>query len=874
MTDLSKTIEIIFAGVDQVSDVVSSIDGSLSDVGGDMQDIAAPFESAVNSVALLDAAILGLVASIVSVSSNIESEATKMKNALGLPTEEAERFEEVARAVYSQGYGDDLAASFEAVTVAQQKFADSADTDIQKVVTSAMQLEQTFGVDYSDSLSAAKTLMTNFGLSSEEAFDFIAAGYQKGLDGSGDFLESVNEYATQFSNGGADAGQFFSVLESGFQEGMLGTDKAADAFKEFRVRIQDGSKTTQEALDQLGLGEPFLNSLATGKMTAVEAFDIVIQKLNETDDSSVVMQAGVGLLGTQFEDLGTKAALSLSTTQTKMSDIIGTMGDFDNDTFAIKMTAAWRTAVDSLAGMDIWDGLKDQAGDAFEKIAANLKTVFADYDFGDLEDSAAEIWDKIAGYFADADLDLTTVDGMKNTVDLIIESIESLMNVSEGIVDIFEPLVSGGISVIETFNNFDDDTQELVGNILGIGTALGTVGGFLAAGGTLLGGISSLAGIVGTGGVLSTGLTALVAILTGPVGLAVALGVAGAAVIGFSMSEMNKEAEAARAAIEAETKTIDELTDQINALPANVPTLEIYAKLESGDYEAAKKMIEEAAAEDREMKITAAVEQKEFEDFYGHLTELGNLSQTEIKLLASVDGVEETEKVIQQIIKDRQIAVKASADLTAATETIEVWTEDHGVIQIEVPVSKDEVDQVKKDIEAIPTEKQIEITLQGNIDTQIAQIEASAKTAEAAFKYTAEVDIAQIEAEAQVATAAFSSVGESVVAMSDSVSSMFSDLTSAFSDENLTQLQKWKLEDIVEDQQAAQNKLIESQVALNEAQIEYMKLKMEGLQGGEALIKIDSTGLEPALEMVMWEILEKVQIRASEEAADFLLGIS
>jgi hypothetical protein len=270
--------------------------------------------------------------------------------------------------------------------------------------------------------------MTNFGLSSEEAFDFIAAGYQKGLDGSGDFLESVNEYATQFSNGGADAGQFFSVLESGFQEGLLGTDKAADAFKEFRIRIQDGTTTTQAALDQLGLGEPFLNSLATGKITAVEAFDIVIQKLNETDDSSVVMQAGVGLLGVKFEDLGTKAALSLSTTQTKMSDIIGTMGDFDNDTFAVQMTSAWRTAVESLAGMDIWDGLKDQAGDAFEAIAGNLKTVFADYDFSDLESSVAEIWDKISGDFEDAGFDLTTVDGMKNAVDLIIESIESRRN--------------------------------------------------------------------------------------------------------------------------------------------------------------------------------------------------------------------------------------------------------------------------------------------------------------------------------------------------------------------------------------------------------------------------------------------------------------
>jgi phage-related minor tail protein len=311
--------------------------------------------------------------------------------------------------------------------------------------------------------------MTNFGLSSDEAFDFVAAGYQKGLNGSDDFLESINEYATQFSNGGADAGQFFSVLESGFQDGMLGTDKAADAFKEFRVRIQDGSTTTQAALDQLGLGEPFLNSLATGKITAVEAFDIVIQKLNETDDSSVVMQAGVGLIGTQFEDLGTKAALSLSTTQTKMADIAGTMSNFDTDTFSQKLASAWRTTVDSLASMDIWDGLKDQAGDAFEKIAANLETVFADYDFSALEGSAAEIWDTIAGYFEDAGFDLTTIDGMKNAVDLVVESIESLADVSEGVVDFFAPLASVAVSVIETFNSFDEDTKELVGNILGLG---------------------------------------------------------------------------------------------------------------------------------------------------------------------------------------------------------------------------------------------------------------------------------------------------------------------------------------------------------------------------------------------------------------------
>jgi hypothetical protein len=40
------------------------------------------------------------------------------------------------------------------------------------------------------------------------------------------------------------------------------------------------------------------------------------------------------------------------------------------------------------------------------------------------------------------------------------------------------------------------------------------------------------------------------------------------------------------------------------------------------------------------------------------------------------------------------------------------------------------------------------------------------------------------------------------------------------------------------------------------------------------MIQIDSTGLEPALEMILWQVIEKVQIRANEESADFLLGLS
>jgi hypothetical protein len=61
--------------------------------------------------------------------------------------------------------------------------------------------------------------------------------------------------------------------------------------------------------------------------------------------------------------------------------------------------------------------------------------------------------------------------------------------------------------------------------------------------------------------------------------------------------------------------------------------------------------------------------------------------------------------------------------------------------------------------------------------------------------------------------------------------------------------------------------------ALVEQQIRLMKQKEDAIWKGKALIKIDSTGLEPALEMIMWQILQKVQLKANEDAASFLLGI-
>lgn len=883
MGDVEKTVKILFQGDDETGSAVKSIKKSLDgledaarNVGSGLEDIGAPFADAVEDVALLEAAILAIAAAGLKARSDLEGEARKMGDALGFPTEKAEEFEGVAKRVYSSGFGGDIAESFGAVTLAAQKFKEETSDGIEAIVTNANKIKDTFGTDVSESLAAVKTLMDNFGLSSEQAFDFIVAGYQKGLNGSGDFLESINEYSTQFYNGGADAGQFFSVLESGFQEGLLGTDKAADAFKEFRVRIQDGSTTTQEALDQLGLGESFLNSLATGEITAVEAFNTVIQKLNETDDSSIIMQAGVGLLGTKFEDLGTKAGLSLSTTSTRLDDLAGKIDSINPDEkLGVKFESMMKTITTAIISDDVWKGIESDLGEIFEGFKENFVEAWESLDSSDFDGllkSFDDLMGSVSEMFGSADIDLTTVEGIKSAIQDVIDTVKSINNVSSGIVDFVSPIVSAVSDLIRWFNELNPETQELAGYIAAFGAALGTVGTVLAAGGAVIGGISTLVGALSSGGALFTGLGAIITLLSGPVGLAAALGIAGAAVIDFSMSNATKELDQSTAAINEEIKILENLNDQLNALPVEIPTIEIYAAMDVKDYEEAQRLIDEAVAKDRQLKVEAQMEQQEFDDFWSELSEIPNLTEVELKAMVDAGSLSEATIALENVAKDKEVAIKAQADIKGATEELEYFVGDQR-FTIEIPVDKADIKDAKEEIEKIPTEKQIEIKLQGEIDTRLAQIEASAKTAEAAFKYTAEVDIAQIEAAAEVSKSAFDSIGSSVVSATESVSSMFGDLAGAFSDGNLTQLQKWNLQDMVEDQQEAQNALIESQIKLTDAQTEYLNKKNEALDSGEASIKIDSTGLEPALEMVMWEIIKKVQVKANEEAADFLLGI-
>ena len=59
---------------------------------------------------------------------------------------------------------------------------------------------------------------------------------------------------------------------------------------------------------------------------------------------------------------------------------------------------------------------------------------------------------------------------------------------------------------------------------------------------------------------------------------------------------------------------------------------------------------------------------------------------------------------------------------------------------------------------------------------------------------------------------------------------------------------------------------------LTNAEIDLLKEKKNFLSRGEALITVKGDGLQPHLEAFMWEILKSIQVRATQEGAEFLIG--
>ena len=227
----------------------------------------------------------------------------QLSAATGATGDELAALGDSVKNIYAQGLGDDFADVADGLAATQQA-SDLTGEALERATAAGFNLRDVFDYDVSESARAASALMKNFGIDAEKAYGLIAVGAQNGADKNGDLLDTLNEYSPQFAALGLSADQFIGTLVEGADAGLFSIDKVGDAVKEFNIRAKDGSDTSREAFESLGLNaDQMFAAFAAGGDTAEAAFFDTVEALNSMDDPLARNAAGVALFGTQFEDL-------------------------------------------------------------------------------------------------------------------------------------------------------------------------------------------------------------------------------------------------------------------------------------------------------------------------------------------------------------------------------------------------------------------------------------------------------------------------------------------------------------------------------------------------------------------------------------------
>ncbi|RHP72313.1 hypothetical protein DXA48_12160 [Ruminococcus sp. OF02-6] len=267
--------------------------------------------------------------------------------ATGTATENLGKYQDMINNVYKDNFGESIGDVADAMAKVDQNMSYLDDSALQRCTEYAYTLADTFDVDIGESTRAADSLIKNFGVSAREAFNLMAQGAQNGLDFSGELFDNIDEYSVQFQKLGLDAEDMFSIFANGAENGAFNLDKIGDAVKEFSIRAIDGSDTTKQGFEAIGMNaDKMAKRFAAGGQDAKAAFNEVIQGLAGMDDPVAQSAAGVNLFGNMWEDLGPQVITTLSTTNGAIDKTKETMEELVNtryDTLTGALGGLWRT---------------------------------------------------------------------------------------------------------------------------------------------------------------------------------------------------------------------------------------------------------------------------------------------------------------------------------------------------------------------------------------------------------------------------------------------------------------------------------------------------------------------------------------------------
>ncbi|MDR7318918.1 phage tail tape measure protein [Brevibacillus nitrificans] len=308
----------------------------------------------------------------------------QLQASTGATIEEMQALSQSAKNLYNQNLGEDWYDVAESLSVVKQ-VTHQTGAELEKTTKNAMVYRDVFGEEIQQSIKASDTMMKNFGITSDQAYNLLAQGAQKGLNKSDELIDSANEYAPYFSALGFSANQMFDTFSAGLESGAFNLDKVGDAVKEFNIRVKDDSKGTNEAFESLGFNaSKMAQTFAHGGPEAQKAFTQVVDAISKVEDPVKKNLLGVQLFGTQFEDLEKDVIAAMGNARTQFDMTKDTMNEVANVKYSTASKAIQGIGRQILTGivMPIGDlalpalqGVSDWFSDTIPKVTSFFSQV-------------------------------------------------------------------------------------------------------------------------------------------------------------------------------------------------------------------------------------------------------------------------------------------------------------------------------------------------------------------------------------------------------------------------------------------------------------------------------------------------------------------
>ncbi|MEK4414906.1 phage tail tape measure protein [Bacillus sp. FSL K6-0268] len=336
----STEVQQLEAKLHQAKTTVKQFENSLQSVGrsgSQAADSMAEINKKLDMNNVMEAAevlqgisekLIEMGKSIVNTAIEFDGSQRKIQASLGLTGKGAENLQKIAVDTWKKGFGENLEEVDNALIKVYQNMRDVPHEELQGASENVLTLAKVYDVDLNEATRGAGQLMSQFGLSTQETFDLLAAGAQEGLNYSDELFDNLSEYAPLFKQGGFSAQEMFTLLANGTKSGSYNLDYINDLVKEFGIRVQNGSKGVSEGFGDLSEEtQKVWKSFNEGKGTAADVFNAVLGDLQKMDDKVKANQIGVALFGVKWEDMGAEAVLSLNNVHGGLGDVTGRMDE-------------------------------------------------------------------------------------------------------------------------------------------------------------------------------------------------------------------------------------------------------------------------------------------------------------------------------------------------------------------------------------------------------------------------------------------------------------------------------------------------------------------------------------------------------------------